>query len=164
MDEWYRKRKSHLSSSLMVMLIKEFCLKWRFLSEFQQTILLHNLPALSPRNNAKHSFKCDEYSMTQDPNFKKDCLCCVHELFLPTSISAWDYLLPQNTQPQKHIQAVLHDSCKSSSQHSQGCKRIFSFKEWKSKSLDLEEAVRLALFRSSFPSFGWPCMEAWNMS
>jgi hypothetical protein len=39
-------------------------------------ILLHNRVSMRQGNNAKHSLKCDEYSMKQNPNLKKKSSLC----------------------------------------------------------------------------------------
>lgn len=45
-------------------------------------IVLQKGSAARQEHNAKHSLKCDEYSMKQNPNFKKKFhLRSVHELF-----------------------------------------------------------------------------------
>lgn len=83
----------------------------------QSPIVLQKVSAARQEHNAKHSLKCDEYSMKQNPNFKKNFISFLCMNYFTNRYLSMKLPSPPNTHPQKHIQVVPCGSCKSSSHH-----------------------------------------------
>lgn len=132
--EW--KRPLHLPLSLTMVLIKEFCLKWCFMFESKNPILFHNWSAMKQGNNASKTLNVMNIPWNKFLIFLKKFISVLCMNYSANRYLSMRLPSPPNTQPQKHIQAVLHESCKSRSHQSQESEWIFSFKEWKGKCLE----------------------------
>lgn len=125
--------------------------------------MLHKGSVARQEKYAKHSLKCDEYSMKQNPNFKKIIhLRSVHELCSPTGISAWSRL-----HPPKHSSSKAYSSSSSwllwikLSEQNRGSKWIFSLKSRKANAQNERKESGWIIEMTCFCSLGCLSKETW---